>query len=638
MFILTSHHFFTVLTLSGHILMVVISAALIAANYDLLPIDFENLPLELNDLPWRKRDLAWTYRDQYSNRYDRSPAANFYRSFSYPRANIQLYYDAGAGNIFTKSNLQKIQSIENRLSSVAEYSSYCQLASGSCTDPVSVIRYFDGSLASIDSTFNDPNFDNIPPVLYAALTNNATKSEFQFFLGKSYSITNTSAYSSITRSTIPLGFPLQGYTDENDYETHVQEFSVNHLMPVLEDVRTSTGQFVFTYRSQLLWFDVVFKQAMNDVLCAVGSIMFIFIFILIHTKSLWITGFAVLSIMTSFLCTNLIYRVVLDFRYIGFFHILTIFIVLGIGADDVFVFYDVWRNTGHEDYPTLAHRLSDAYRKSVFSMLFTSMTTAVAFFANAISPLLATRSFGVFSGIVIIVNYLSVIIYFPTVVIMYHTKFEKLRWPCIAFVKRQCKRHCTCCKDSKTSPDEKDADKYVADTKLKSQHDSVSKSKFTHPNPMLRAPTVISITPLVDNDALDKETTEGTNKLSSSNSYGNISRISVAKPFKDSMISSYSKEGVDNLAYVSDGETLTTQTQDKDSNDQQKRYGVAKQAKKKGIFVRFFRDKYFKFVTHPVIRWIILAVMAIVLAFFIYQATRLEPDNEGVSAFTLYSS
>ena len=617
-------------------MMIVISASLLASGYDLLPIDFQNLPLELNDLPWRKRDLAWTYRDQYTDRYDRSPTVGYYRSTSYRRANIELYYDAGGGNIFTKSNLEKIKSIENRITSVSEYSNYCQLAAGSsstCANPVSILRYFDGTLANIDSTFNDTGFNNIPSVLYTALTHNATKSDFQFFLGKSYSITNSAAYSSITRSIIPLGYPLQGYSNKDKYETHVQEFTVNHLASVLQDIHDNTGQFDFTYRSQLLWFDVVFKQAMLDVLCAVGSIMFIFCFILIHTKSLWITGFAVLSIMTCFLCTNLIYRIVLDFRYIGFFHVLTIFIVLGIGADDIFVFYDVWRNTGHEDYPTLAHRLSDAYRKSVFSMLFTSITTAMAFFASAISPLLATRSFGVFSGIVIIVNYLSVILYFPTVVIMYHTKFEQFRWPCVVFCKKQCKKQCKQCRknnDSSNSVENKhSSDMYVK--KTSTPCDTVPNSKFNHPGSITRTPTVISIKPLVDSDVLDIEYKTRGDKDNNLNGY--VTKITVTKDSDKNQVSTSSINGIDNTGFVKDdcaSESVIRTKLNNENNNEKQRYGIAKQRKKKGIFVRFFRDKYFKFVTHPVIRWIILVVMAIVLAVFLYQATRLEPDNEGV--------
>ena len=619
--------------------MVIISVGLLAAGYDLLPINFERLPLELNNVPWRKRDLAWTYRDQYANRYDRSPTISSYRSRSWRRANIDLYYDTGGGNIFTQTNLKKIQSIENRLTSVPEYSNYCQLAGGSCTSPMSIIRYFDGTFASVDPIFNDTDFNNIPEVLHTALTNTATKSNFQSFLGKSYNITNISASCSITRSMIHIGYPFPGYTEERDYETHIKEFIVAHFEQLLEEIRESTSEFGFLYRSQLLWMDVVMKQAMKDAMCPIGSIIFIFIFILSHTKSLWITGFAVFSIMTSFLGTNLIYRAVLDFQYIGFFHILTVFIVLGIGADDIYVFYDVWRNTGHEDYPTLAHRLSDAYRKSVFSMLFTSITTAVAFFANAISPLLATRSFGVFSGIVIIVNYISVILYFPTVVVMYHKKFEHLRWPCVQFCKKQCKKHCKCCKTDVHSEESNKEVPVLSDVGTVSKHpnyDTVTRSKFTNPNSMPRTPTVMTIIPLMDQDKLDKQFAKGQQTNGDIRQPDNLSSSGMTHSisFKDSKIFNYEKTGVHNLGFVGDEVTETANKAKEETintMDKVKRYGVAKQKKKKGIFVRFFRDKYFKFVTHPKIRWLILVLMVAVLSFFIYQATRLEPDNEEVS-------
>lgn len=66
------------------------------------------------------------------------------------------------------------------------------------------------------------------------------------------------------------------------------------------------------------------------------------------------------------------------FRYFGYFHILAIFIVLGIGADDLFVFYDAWRASGTKVFPSLSHRLWEAFKKSAISMLITSLTTMVS--------------------------------------------------------------------------------------------------------------------------------------------------------------------------------------------------------------------------------------------------------------------
>ena len=607
----------SVVTFAAHVLMILISIALVASGYDLLPVDFENLPLEINDQPWRPRDLAWTYRDEFDTYYDRTPTTG-YRVKSYIRANFDLYYDAGDGNIFTKERLKKIQNVEDSLTSVSEYQNkYCQLNTSltGCQKPISVIRYFDGTLSGVNAVFDDPNFDNIVAVLYEAYTNNATKADFLFFLGKSHEITSTKAYSSITRSIIPMGYPLQGYPDDEDYEKLMRSFSVKHMKPTLVYVRENYDEFDFSYRSDMIWLEDVFAQAMKDVLCAFGSICFIFCLILIHTRSLWITGFAIFSILSCFVITNLIYRIVLDFHYIGFFHVLTLFIVLGIGADDIFVFYDVWRNTAYETYPSLAHRLSDSYRKSVFSMLFTSITTSVAFFASAISPLLATRSFGVFSGLVIIVNYLSVIIYFPTVVIMYHTKFEKFKWPCIAFCKRQCAGKCS---DRKT--DDNDA---FSDKKRK---DTVLNSKFTDRNDTVLNSAASngvqpSEKPSAANGNVHVSLKENRNSFTTQISINNSCIDDPPEKTRNGYVNNAFE--VDELKNVPEKGASNKQEVDEEKT-------VAKRRKEKSFMVRFFRDRYSKIVTHKIMRFVILVVMAAVLIFFTVQASKLEPDDEGV--------
>ncbi|KAL4238405.1 hypothetical protein ACF0H5_003114 [Mactra antiquata] len=606
------------ITLAGHILMVLISAGLVASGYDLLPVDFENLPLEINNQPWRPRDLAWTYRNSYSGYYDRTPTSGW-RVFTYVRANIDLYYESG--NVFTKSALQEMESIENSLYSQNTYQSdFCQLSSnGTCEKINSILRYFDGTFSDIDPVFNDPNYDNITGVLYTAFTNVQTKSDFFFFLGKSYQITPNLASSSITRSKIPMGYPLQGIEDRLDYEAKLRPFSVDHMKPLLQDARSNSNNFDFSYRSDMLWLEDVLRQAMKDVMFAAGSICFISIFILIHTKSLWITGFAILSIMTSFVTTNLIYRVVLDFRYIGFFHVLTLFIVLGIGADDIFVFYDVWRNTAYEAYPSLAHRLSDAYRKSVFSMLFTSTTTSVAFFASAISPLLATRSFGVFSGLVIIVNYLSVILYFPTVVIMYHTKFEKFKWPCIVFIKSKLGHFCSKCKKDNSETTEASTHKHES-----RGSETVTKPTFSQNGDLFRK---ITPPPLVSKSEKDATNVSIVNNR---NSFTTHIKIENSNPYASSNKGQEADYAYMNDVYEPDADENVQQPQVITEATTNVQSTVPKKRKKKSLMVRFFRDKYSRFVTHKIIRWVILAVMLVVLIFFTVQASKLEPDNEGL--------
>ena len=47
--------------------------------------------------------------------------------------------------------------------------------------------------------------------------------------------------------------------------------------------------------------------------------------------------------MLSFPVTWAIYSVVLQIRYMGMLNFFALFIVVGIGVDDIFVFMDAWK-------------------------------------------------------------------------------------------------------------------------------------------------------------------------------------------------------------------------------------------------------------------------------------------------------
>lgn len=108
---------------------------------------------------------------------------------------------------------------------------------------------------------------------------------------------------------------------------------------------------------------------------------------------------------------------------------MAIYIVLGIAADDIFVFYDAWRqskNLAPEIMDTKHKRMAYAWRRAVRAMAVTSLTTAVAFFANALSPLMPIKAFGVFSGVIVPINYFLVVMMMPPAAIIYEKwKFHK---------------------------------------------------------------------------------------------------------------------------------------------------------------------------------------------------------------------
>ena len=84
---------------------------------------------------------------------------------------------------------------------------------------------------------------------------------------------------------------------------------------------------------------------------------------------------------------------------------------------------DCWKQSAwHFPKDDLKSRMAWTWGRASFAMMTTTASTAAAFFANLISPIAPVAVFGVFSGLLVVVNYLLVISWFPAVIIMKEKK------------------------------------------------------------------------------------------------------------------------------------------------------------------------------------------------------------------------
>ena len=81
-------------------------------------------------------------------------------------------------------------------------------------------------------------------------------------------------------------------------------------------------------------------------------------------------------------------------------------------------------------------RMAYSFRRGVRAMTVTSSTTAVALFANIFSPIMPIRAFGIFSGILIPVNFFLVVMMMPPAVVYYERKIEGKTFCCGIFDKK----------------------------------------------------------------------------------------------------------------------------------------------------------------------------------------------------------
>ena len=132
--------------------------------------------------------------------------------------------------------------------------------------------------------------------------------------------------------------------------------------------------------------------------------------------------------MLSFPLTTIITEGILRVKYFSAMHTMAIFIILGIAADDVFVFMDAWKQSETICPEILGtsqkKRMAYTMRRSVRAMAVTSATTAAAFFANYWSPIMPIQSFGIFAGVLIPINFILVSILIPPATIWYEKKLK----------------------------------------------------------------------------------------------------------------------------------------------------------------------------------------------------------------------
>lgn len=81
----------------------------------------------------------------------------------------------------------------------------------------------------------------------------------------------------------------------------------------------------------------------NDMSFAVFSVVFVSMYFVFHLDSCFLALIGMMLILFSFSLNAIIYQGIFRVSYMSNLNYLSVFIVLGIAADDIFVLIDAWR-------------------------------------------------------------------------------------------------------------------------------------------------------------------------------------------------------------------------------------------------------------------------------------------------------
>ena len=165
----------------------------------------------------------------------------------------------------------------------------------------------------------------------------------------------------------------------------------------------------------------VTEAAYLDMALAVFSFLFVFLYVWVNTQSIVLTLAGMFEIFMSVPLALFCWKILGGQKYVDFLSLVSVYIVVCIGADDIFVFVDTWklsRAMPKTISGSLETRFAWTFKRAAGTMLTTTATTTICLFVSALAPMPAIRAFGTFAGLLIVVDFLQVITWFPAIVLI----------------------------------------------------------------------------------------------------------------------------------------------------------------------------------------------------------------------------
>lgn len=259
----------------------------------------------------------------------------------------------------------------------------------------------------------------------------------EFGFDKNFNSTNlVSMYS---RAVLEWGSPLDVTTDDDaqsDPDLTEQEKDRKILtkwvsssllddMNKVANVKHDPNVNSYYFMGSLL-IDVFLKVVVEDMLFVLCSVLLVAVLIYFGTGSFFLAFIGWLEIIFTVPVSWFIYKVIFQIDLFPGLNVLSIFIVAAIGADDIFVFMDAYKQSAFMGnvLDSFEKRMDYVYRRSGLAMAITSATTCTAFLCTLMTPIPDVKAFGVFAAIVIFIDYVLVMTLFCSAVVIYHNKFE----------------------------------------------------------------------------------------------------------------------------------------------------------------------------------------------------------------------
>ena len=210
-----------------------------------------------------------------------------------------------------------------------------------------------------------------------------------------------------------------------------------HMLAIIKHVETDYPDLTMAFEAPSN-FRYVWTVLLNDVAFVGISVVLVAVVLTVQTGSFFVMLIGIFEILVSFPIAAFVWFVVFQQKGITNLMFIGVFVILGIGADDIFVYVDAWKQSAFEDKSisgSLETRFAWAYRRAVVAMTSTSVTTFFCFCICIVSPVWDFRCFGITCGFMILADFALVMTLLPAAVLISETKINPCWEKCCKSIK-----------------------------------------------------------------------------------------------------------------------------------------------------------------------------------------------------------
>ena len=368
-----------------------------------------------------------------------------------------IYETRDGSEVFDPEQLRDMCLAESLVAEDPRFVDFCRLKPGTeeCELPTTSVVQLFYNFSSLDDwdcsvLLSESQVSNTASFLYAQAQTPEGAAEYGLYLSADWA---ARGFTPKTQSVFYLGAPRPGFrsvgTDSSDQFEEYQTFlsddgagvaGVEKSLFEQYDVDDNEDGFFRYYPSPYLeevkegnleyqWWSLPMRETefarlvTTDLNFAIFSVLFVLLYLRVHTGNCFVSVVGILQIFLSVPVGVVIYRGIYQIPFWQQLHTLVVFVILGIGADDIFVYVDAWKQTAAtfgdgRDEETLHRRLNAAFVHTAQAVFNTSFTTAFAFIATGFSPLMPVATFGFYAATVVVLNYVFVMTLTPATVLV----------------------------------------------------------------------------------------------------------------------------------------------------------------------------------------------------------------------------